>query len=88
MLKYNFSQLPVIDNGMVKGSITDKLLVALDPSLLKGRIIDVMGKRFPVVDSDMKAESVRHLLDEYPAILVDRGDRQYGITRSMTFYGP
>jgi len=79
MIKYDYSQLPVIDNGLVKGSITDRLLVALDPSSLQARAADVMGKRFPVVDPDTKAETLRHLLDEYAAVLVDKGDRQYGI---------
>ena len=32
MIKNDYSQLPVIDNGVVKGSVTDRLLVRLAES--------------------------------------------------------
>ena len=79
MIKNDFSQLPVIDNGIVKGSITDRLLVRLSESGRVSRIREIMERRFPVVDPDTKLETVRHLLDEYHAVLVDKGDKDYGI---------
>ena len=79
MIKNDFSQLPVIDNGIVKGSITDRLLVRLGESGRVSRIREIMEKRFPVVDPDTKLETLRHLLDEYHAVLVDKGNKDYGI---------
>jgi predicted transcriptional regulator len=82
MVKNDYSQLPVVDNGIVKGSITDRLLVSLvnhhEPGR-KQKVSEVMGRKFPVVDPDTKLETLRHLLDEYPAILVNKGNRDYGI---------
>ena len=79
MIKNDFSQLPVIDNGIVKGSITDRLLVRLGESDRVSRIREIMERRFPVVDPDTKLETLRHLLDEYHAVLVDKGNKDYGI---------
>ena len=79
MIKNDFSQLPVIDNGIVKGSITDRLLVRLGESGRVSRIREIMEKRFPVVDPDTKLETLRHLLDEYHAVLIDKGNKDYGI---------
>jgi predicted transcriptional regulator len=79
MLKNDYSQLPVIDNGIVKGSITDRLLVRHAGSGSQSKIRDIMQRRFPVVDPDTKLETLRHLLDEYHAVLVDKGNNEYGI---------
>jgi predicted transcriptional regulator len=38
-----------------------------------------MERRFPVVDPDTKLDTLRHLLDEYHAVLVDKGNEEYGI---------
>ena len=79
MLKNDYSQLPVIDNGIVKGSITDRLLVSLDNSSMEGKVGDIMAKGFPIVDSDARIEVLQRLLEEYPAVLVNTGDKNYGI---------
>jgi predicted transcriptional regulator len=71
--------LPVIDNGLVKGSITDKKLISLDASAMRMKVRDIMERKFPVVDPDTKLETLSYLLHEYAAVLVDRGGRQYGI---------
>ena len=77
MAKNDYSQLPVIDSGILKGSITDKIILAIDERGLK--VGDVMGKKFPLVDIDTSLGTVRHILEDYSAVLVDRGSRQYGI---------
>lgn len=79
MIKNDYSQLPVIDNGIVKGSITDRLLVRRAESDRHTKIRDIMERRFPIVDPDTKVETLRHLLDEYHAVLVDKGNKDYGI---------
>jgi predicted transcriptional regulator len=80
MIKNDYSQLPVIDNGIVKGSITDRLLVRQKEASAKGiKIKDIMERRFPVVDPGTKIETLRHLLEEYHAVLIDKGNREHGI---------
>jgi len=79
MIKNDYSQIPVIDNGLVKGSVTDRLLVKLTQSDSDSKVQDIMERRFPIVDPDTKLETLRHLLDEYHAVLVDKGNREYGI---------
>jgi predicted transcriptional regulator len=81
MLRNDYSQLPVIDHGIVKGSITDRQLLRHVDSTnsRQAKIRDVMERRFPVVDPDTKLETLRHLLDEYHAVLVDKGNKEYGI---------
>lgn len=89
MVKNNFSQLPVIDNGIVKGSITDKSLMSLENiERNKGDVVvrEIMDKRFPVVDQDTRVETVRSLLEEYSAVLVDKGSgNEYGIITKHDF---
>ena len=79
MIINDYSQLAIIDNRVVKGSITDRLLVRLAESDKQSKIRKVMERRFPVVDPDTKLETLRHLLDEYHAVLVDKGNKEYGI---------
>jgi predicted transcriptional regulator len=79
MIKNNFSQLPVIDNGIVKGSITDKVLISLGQEQGQTKVGDVMRPKFPVVDPDTELETIRNLLQGYSAVLVDKGNKEYGI---------
>ena len=78
MLKKHYSQLPVIDNGIVKGSLSDRRLLRYSESR-QTKIRDAMERRFPIVDPDAKLETIRNLLQEYPAVLVNIGSQQYGI---------
>ena len=86
MIRYDYSQLPVIDNGIIKGSITDRTLVTIDPSQSKGlKVGEVMEAKFPVVSQDTKLETVKHMLADVQAVLVDKGDKQqYGIITKHT----
>jgi predicted transcriptional regulator len=84
MIKYDYSQLPVIDNGIVKGSITDRKLITLDPSKKGLKIKSVMEPKFHVISPDTKLETVKHMLADLPAVLVDKGDKQYGIITKHT----
>lgn len=79
MIKNDYSQLPVIDNGTVKGSITDKKLITIEPSQREIKIGKVMEPKFPIISPDTKLETVKHMLADVPAVLVDKGERQYGI---------
>ena len=83
MLKNDYSQLPVIDNGIVKGSITDRRLISLlnntDKARPNQKVSEVMDRKFPVADLDTKLETLRHLLEEYPAVLVNKGNKEFGI---------
>lgn len=84
MIKNDYSQLPVIDNGTVKGSITDRKLITIDPSQKEIKIGKVMEPKFPIISPDTKLETVKHILADVPAVLVDKGERQYGIITKHT----
>jgi predicted transcriptional regulator len=80
MLKYGYSQLAVIDSEIVKGSITDRLIISLKKEKEEGaKVGQVMGKKFPIVSPETKLETISHILGEHPAVLVDRGEKQYSI---------
>jgi predicted transcriptional regulator len=80
MIRYDYSQLPVIDNGIVKGSITERTLITLDPTTAGKKVGEVMESKFPVVSADTKLETIKHMLADFQAVLVDKGEGQYGIT--------
>jgi len=79
MIRTDYSQLPVIDNGIVKGSITDRRLVTLEPSQRGLKVGKVMEPKFPLVSPGTRLETVKHMLADVPAVLVEKGEGQYGI---------
>jgi len=84
MLDDDLSQLPVIEDNKVVGSITDKILLRALNNIDSEYVRDIMGKPFEVISLDEPIESIRnHLLieDRYPAVLVsiNNAGRTYGI---------
>lgn len=84
MIRNDYSQLPVIDNGVMKGSITDRRLITLDPAQKDIRVGKVMEPKFPIVSPDAKLETIRHILADYQAVLIDKGEGQYAIVTKHT----
>jgi predicted transcriptional regulator len=84
MIRHDYSQLPVIESGIIKGSITDRTVVSLDQSKRGSTVGEIMEAKFPVVSPETKLETVKHMLADVPAVLVDKGDRQYGIITKHT----
>lgn len=87
MQKYNISQLPVIDNSEVVGSLNEACLMKLlhDGITFSQQVIAaVMGKPLPVLAEDIDiAEAYRILLSGVTAIVVKRKEAPIGlITRA------
>ena len=72
--KYNISQLPVIDNNKVVGSLNETSLMKLfhdGADFNKQQILAVMGKPLPTLDKDIDiAEAYRVLLSGTTGIIV------------------
>jgi len=92
--RHDVSQLPVVLDGECVGSVSEAELMALvidDPTRLDEEVEDVMEPPFPVLDSHVDAEEVKHLLrGENAAVLVrEEGElrgilTRYDVVRNMT----
>lgn len=79
MEENDISQIPVVENGVPIGSISEETIVrsmtdkkALEVSRMKIR--DLMGDTFPVVSPGTHVKLVSHLLETVPAVIVlERG---------------
>jgi len=85
-----FSQLPVVDDGRVVGSLSESaLLRALaDATARKGRVRDVLETAYPVVDEGFPADLLPPLLGHYSAVLVThRGELRGIVTKADLIRG-
>ena len=76
-----FSQLPVVDEGRVVGSLSESaLLRALaQASAHRLRVREVLEPAYPVLDERFPADLLPPLLGRYPAVLVARRGELQGI---------
>ena len=76
-----YSQLPVVDDGRVVGSLSESaLLKALaQANAPKVKVRDVLEPPYPVLDEGFPAELLPPLFGRYPAILVTRHGQLEGI---------
>lgn len=84
--KFDISQIPVKDNGSFVGSIEERRLFELiidgkDPEKIK--VKEVMGKPFPMVESNEELSAITKLIDrDNPAVVVKIDeDKHHIITR-------
>jgi predicted transcriptional regulator len=75
MEKYGFSQLPVIDNGVPVGSISESKLVQAMGSgnianISSSTLKTIMEEAFPAVSPKTDMGTISHLLESYHAVLV------------------
>ncbi len=89
MRRWKFSQMPVMNNGLPVGSISDKVINNLilsgkDPKdLARIRVEEVMEPAFPQVDLKAPVELAAGLLRHYNAVLVThKGDVTGIVTKS------
>ena len=87
MAQYGISQLPVVDTGIMVGSLREEVLMKAlleDPKLYDDQVGKVMEKPFPVVEPGADLDAVyRLLLHGNPAVVVGAEHRIEGIiTRS------
>lgn len=78
MRKFNISQIPVLRDNQIVGSLNDNQVYQLlieDPSLRDTPVSKIMSAPFPVVSSNAKLEDVAKLINETtPAVLVETAD--------------
>lgn len=74
-----FSQLPVIQNGIPVGSISQSDIVDAGENVGDLPVSEVMSESFPTVARDATVDEVRNLLDHYKAVMVTEGGETVGI---------
>jgi cystathionine beta-synthase len=86
MREHNISQVPVIEEGEVVGSISETRILDIlvsDPQARMKPVAECMEKPFPVISADSSIEEVAHNIDaQTPAILVRHADGFDIITKS------
>lgn len=85
-----YSQLPVVDNGRVVGSLSESaLLRALaQPNAHRTRVREVLEASYPLLDEAFPADLLPPLLGRYPAVLVvRRGELQGIVTKADLIRG-
>jgi len=91
MNEHNISQVPVISGNKVVGSITERTLVRQSleyDDIYDRKAIEVMEEPFPIVNEEEDLEVVKYLLENSPAVIVQREGRPVGIiTRVDLFRG-
>lgn len=91
MVKYNISQLPVIDsNGYVLGSITEEnvldFIAKTNNTKQKITAIDICDEIFPIVVESTNLSAIIELLKKHKALLVSKKGKIVGIiTKSDIF---
>src|SRR6059036_1947592 len=83
MRQYNVSQLPVMDTGILVGSLREEILMKAllqNPKLYDDYVAKVMEKPFPIVEPGADLEQVyKLLLRGSPAVVVGKENRLEGI---------
>jgi len=70
MRENGISQLPVLDNGVVVGGLTEDCILEREALVLSDRCGDVMCASFPTVPPHLPLSSFISLLEVVPAVLV------------------
>ncbi|MFP3215171.1 MAG: CBS domain-containing protein [Candidatus Micrarchaeota archaeon] len=81
MKENDYSQIPVMENGKVLGTVYQKDLVgfASNPKKASIRIEKVMGVPLPEIDENTKVGMIKSVLESWGAAIVKRKDRAVGI---------
>lgn len=83
MQEEGYSQLPVLNNGVPVGSISDSDVVHAGEDAAELTVREVMSESFPTVSLDATLDEISSLLDHYKAVMVtDEGDTQGIITEA------
>ena len=79
MQQEGYSQLPVINNGVPVGSISDTDIVHAGDDVGDSPVREVMSESFPTVSLDATLDEISSLLDHYKAVMVTEGGETEGI---------
>lgn len=91
MRQYNVSQLPVLDTGILVGSLREEVLMKAlleNPKMYSDYVAKVMEKPFPIVEPGADLEQVYKLLIRgSPAVVVGKENRLEGIITRIDVIG-
>jgi len=84
MIKYAISQLPVVEDGVIIGTVTEESIIRnLSSTIAEKRIEEVMEAPLPSVPEETPVSRIRSLLEDHPGVLAVRKGKVVGIiTRS------
>lgn len=74
-----YSQLPVLQNGIPVGSISQGDLVQVDEDARGEPVVEHMGESFPTVSRDSTLDEISNLLEHYKAVMVTDAGETVGI---------
>ncbi|WP_129115771.1 CBS domain-containing protein [Halegenticoccus tardaugens] len=74
-----YSQLPVLQNGIPVGSISQSDVIHAGENVGDLPVSEVMSESFPTVARDATVDEVGNLLDHYKAVMVTQGGETVGI---------
>jgi predicted transcriptional regulator len=88
MRKHGISQLPVLKNGRPVGSISESTIVRKLEKVRSTeiRVNEIMDEVFPIIPEEVSLNTVRQLLQEYPAVLLQRDGRITGIVTKADLF--
>ncbi|MCD6242156.1 CBS domain-containing protein [Candidatus Bathyarchaeota archaeon] len=84
MMKHAISQLPVIENGIVIGTVTEESIIRnLSSTVAERKVEEIMEPPLPMIPENASINVAKSLLEESPAVLVVKKGKVKGIiTRS------
>jgi len=81
MKENDYSQIPVMENGKVLGTVYQKDLIgfASNPTKANIKVKEVMGLPLPEIDENAKVGMIKSVLESWGAAIVKRKDKAVGI---------
>jgi len=81
MKENDYSQIPVMENGKVLGTVYQKDLIsfASNPKKANIKVKEVMGVPLPEIDENAKVGMIKSVLESWGAVIVKRKDKAVGI---------
>jgi len=88
MRKHGISQLPVFHKGKLVGSISESTIMRRLEKIKspKMRIMELMDEAFPTVPEEASLPLLRQLLQEYPAVLLQKNGKITGIVTKADLF--
>ncbi len=88
MKRHGISQLPVLRNGSLIGSISESTIMRKLEKIRSSEVPveEVMDEAFPMIPEEASLNLVRQLLQEYPAVLLQKDGRITGIVTKADLF--
>lgn len=88
MKKYGISQLPVLRNGNPVGSISESSIVRKLEGIksMNVSVGEIMDEAFPIIPEEASLNLVKQLLQEYPAVLLQKDGKITGIVTKADLF--